>query len=205
LENEGGPKGLPFGGAVVLDDNMSSAHARLKAATAAAHERVERHARIVERLGDRLQQGALLSGFYALHAQVEAAAAPWLADHPGLDFVARRRTPLLEEGLAQLGVTPPEIGDALTAGSPAEALGLLYVVEGATLGGKVIRKSLAASGGDPAEFDFLDPYGEATGSRWRAFLAVLDEVADPDVDDAVGGALRGFRLAEEHLCGGAAR
>lgn len=182
---------------------MSSAHARLKAATAEAHERVERQARIVERLGDRDQQGALMSAFYALHAEVEAAAAPWLENDPSLDFTGRLRTPLLRESLDQLGLAPPPVTAAVTAASRAEALGLLYVVEGATLGGKVIRKSLAALGEVPAGLEFLDPYGEATGARWRAFLQVLDEVAEPEVEGAVDGAVRGFELAEHRLCGAA--
>jgi heme oxygenase (biliverdin-IX-beta and delta-forming) len=179
---------------------MSQVHARLKCATADAHERVERRARIVERLGERAEEARLIAAFYVLHGEVEAAAAPWLLDHAALDFEARRRTPLLRAGLKARGVAEPSLC-ALTAGSAAEAIGLLYVVEGATLGGKVIRKALSASGGDLAGLEFLDPYGEAAGARWRSFLAVLEEVAGPDPQRAVDGALRGFRLAEQHLCG----
>ena len=178
---------------------MSDVHARLKTATADAHERVERRARVVERL-QGAEQGAMVAGFYALHAEVEAASAPWLRNHSALGFETRRRMPLLRRSLEALGVEPPPVNQAVTAASPAEALGLMYVVEGATLGAKVIRKILTAGGGSLAGLEFLDPYGEATGAQWRAFLAVLDDVADSDPDAAVEGALQGFRLAEHHLC-----
>lgn len=181
---------------------MSQVHARLKSATSDAHERVERRARVVERLLDEGEQVALMAGFYALHAEVEAAAAPWLQDHPALDFESRRRTPLLRKSLDALGVDPPSVIEAVRAANPAEALGLMYVVEGSTLGGKVIRKALAAGGGDLQGLEFLDPYGDATGARWRAFLAVLADLDADDLDAAVDGALQGFRLAEQHLCGG---
>jgi heme oxygenase len=178
---------------------MSEVHARLKTATATAHVQVERRARVVERL-QGADQGALVAGFYALHAEVEAAAAPWLHDHPALGFETRRRTPLLRKSLDGMGVAPPPVNAAVTAANPAQALGLMYVVEGSTLGGKVIRKALAAGGGSLAGMEFLDPYGDATGAQWRAFLAVLDDIAQGDLDAAVDGALQGFRLAEQHLC-----
>lgn len=179
---------------------MPEAHDLLKTATADAHERVERQARVVERLRVNDEHAALMTGFYALHAEVEAAAAPWLRDHPGLDFESRRRTPLLRRSLDALGVEPPPVTAAVTADSPAQALGLMYVVEGSTLGGKVIRKSVAASGVSLEGLDFLDPYGEATGAQWRAFLAVLNDLPEGEIGAAVDGALQGFRLAEQHLC-----
>jgi len=50
---------------------------------------------------------------------------------------------------------------------------------------------------------FLDPYGERTGERWRAFLDVLADAAhDPQTQEAaIAGALAGFRHAELRLCG----
>jgi heme oxygenase len=182
---------------------MSQVHARLKVATADAHGRVESRARVVERLGDIAEQTALTAAFYVLHTEVEAAAAPWLSDHPALDFEARRRTPLLRRHLEALGAPAPRVTEAAKAESSAEAIGLLYVLEGATLGGKVIRKTVAAGGGDLAGLDFLDPYGDATAARWRAFLAVLDDVGQADPDAAVRGALQGFELAEQRLCAAA--
>lgn len=179
---------------------MSQVHVRLKTATADAHERVERQARVVERLQDGTEQAALMTGFYALHAEVEAAAAPWLRDHPTLDFDARRRTPLLRRSLEAWGVQPPPVAESVTADSPAQALGLMYVVEGSTLGGKIIRKTVVASGGSLDGLEFLDPYGDATGARWRSFLAVLADLDEGDVEATVDGALQGFRLAEQHLC-----
>lgn len=182
---------------------MSRTHEKLRSATAEAHERVENRARVIERLADAAERPALMAAFYALHAEVEAAAEPWLGDHPELDFEGRRRTPMLRESLDALGLAAPALTGAVTATSAAEAMGLLYVVEGATLGGKVIRKRLSARGGDLAGLAFLDPYGEAVSERWRTFLDVLDGVGEADSEAAVSGALQGFRLAEQRLCGDA--
>ena len=90
---------------------------------------------------------------------------------------------------------PPPVG------SLGEALGLLYVLEGSTLGGKVIRRQVEASGGDMAGLTFLDPYGAQAGERWRSFLAVLDRAAGAEPEGAVAGARAGFRHAELRLCG----
>lgn len=144
----------------------------------------------------------LVQGFWRLHRDIEDATAPWLAELPGLDFEARRRTRLLRADLDALGAAPDdEPGDPLPVGSVAEALGVLYVAEGSTLGAQVIRREVAARNGDFTGLAFLDPYGERTGERWRGFLAVLDRMTgrDQEAEASVAGALAGFRHAELRL------
>jgi heme oxygenase len=81
-------------------------------------------------------------------------------------------------------------------------LGFFYVLEGSTLGGKIINRKVEADGGDLTGLSFLSPYGARTGERWRSFLAVLDEA---DVDEAatgaiVAGGVRAFETAIDWLC-----
>jgi heme oxygenase len=88
-------------------------------------------------------------------------------------------------------------------GSEAEALGLLYVTEGATLGGRTILRSLAAQGVNLRGLAFLDPYGGQTGAMWMRFRSVLSQSLGTDeirISGAVRGALRGFAFAELCLC-----
>lgn len=146
---------------------------------------------------------ALVERFHGLHTETEAALEPWLAELPGLDFEARRRAPRLARDLQVLGGQAPAApADPIVVGGVGEALGRMYVLEGSTLGGRVIRRSLEAQGDGMAGLGFLDPYGDQVGERWRSFLAVIDGQAcsAADTEAMVAGALAGFRHAELWLC-----
>jgi heme oxygenase len=184
---------------------VSDVHQRLRAATRADHERLESRADLLRRVKTSRGRSAVVQRFWRLHAEIEASVTPWLEDLDGLDFDGRRRTQRLAADLATLGVDAPSArpqGPKVT--SIAEALGFLYVLEGSTLGGRTIRRSLQAQGSDMCGLSFLDPYGEQTGERWRAFLAVLDRAArtTESVEAAVRGAVAGFRHAERRICEG---
>jgi heme oxygenase len=81
---------------------------------------------------------------------------------------------------------------------------MLYVLEGSSLGARVIRKQAAAQGQDMTGLSFLDPYGAAVGERWKAFTAVLARECPADdhqaVEDVVRGGVAGFACAESWLC-----
>lgn len=176
----------------------SDAHRRLRDATQDDHQRLESRVDILRRVATPAGRRRLVERFSGLHADAEAALAPWLADHPGLDFEARRRSShLLRDLRAVGGAAPPP--EPIVVHSVGEALGLMYVLEGSTLGGRVIRKQVTASGQDMAGLSFLDPYGERVGERWKSFLAVLGDEADTEA--LVAGAVAGFRHAEDRLCG----
>ena len=182
---------------------INAIHNRLRAATQAEHQWLEDRARILERIGSPDSRRRLVAQFHRLHADIEAAASPWLAELAGLEFAARRRTPLLAEDMADLGLPiPASERGSIEARSPPEALGLMYVVEGSTLGGRVIRREVASRGVDMVGLGFLDPYGDRVGERWRSFLAVLEgAVQTPvDTDAVVAGACAGFQHAELRLC-----
>lgn len=175
---------------------ISDAHRRLREATQADHQRLEGRIDILRRAGTPSGRRRLVEDFAGLHADAEAALAPWLGSLPGLDFDARRRSTCLARDLAAVGGAPPPPRPIAVRGV-AEALGLMYVLEGSTLGGRVIRKQLAALGQDMTGLSFLDPYGEAVSARWRAFLAIVDV---QDARAVAAGAVAGFREAEYRLC-----
>ena len=183
---------------------MSDAHRRLRAATQRDHDRLEARLDILARIATPEGRRAMVQGFHGFHATTEAALTPWLASLPGLDFQARRRSVQLAADLARLGGDGgPPVEAAITVASVGEALGRMYVLEGSTLGGRVIRRTVEARGDSMEGLAFLDPYGERAGERWRAFLAVLDAEAGTtgDVEAMVRGAVAGFRHAELWLCG----
>jgi heme oxygenase len=126
-------------------------------------------------------------------------------DVPGLQFERRRRLAGLAASLMRLGAAmpvnappPPRL-----PGSRSEALGLLYVLEGSTLGGRVILRQLASTGMDLDGLGFLDPYGSESGRMWRQFLELLEihvSGSETGIEQAVIGARNGFEWAEACLC-----
>ncbi len=103
----------------------------------------------------------------------------------------RRKACLLARDLRALGTSAAEVAalprfaDLPTLETPAEALGCLYVLEGATLGGQVVARLVAGRFG----FDrgsgcaFFASYGERVGSMWRELGAALVTFTDTTGDD----------------------
>jgi heme oxygenase len=170
--------------------------ASLRRATGELHQSLEQRLDALSHLSDAPRRDALVRRYAALHGPAEQALEPFLADLPDLEFNSRRRAPFLPQGGPYLDFPQPA--------TTAEALGMLYVLEGSTLGGRFILKSLAKGGADTSALKFLDPYGEETGRKWRAFLAVIERETAGDpilVDEACTGAVAAFRHAETVLCG----
>jgi heme oxygenase len=119
----------------------------------------------------------------------------------GVDPVARAKTPLLALDLRALGEGDPAAlplcRELPLAASTAAALGCMYVLEGASLGGQIISRHLGARLGiTPASGGrFFHGYGERTGEMWRAFgVAVTGfAVTAGAQDEAVQAAIETFR------------
>jgi heme oxygenase len=160
-------------------------HAMLRAATAAAHEALHHLAAFaaladgrIDRAGYRVLLGRLL-GF---HAPIEAAIAACLGEHAfDLDLSRLQRAKLLRDDLAALGATQATI-DTLKLmpvpafGAPAQAMGALYVLEGATLGGRRLALGLdplLGRGTLPGR-RFLLAGADPQRPAWREVRAALD-------------------------------
>jgi heme oxygenase len=100
-----------------------------------------------------------------------------------LDLEARRKCVLLERDLKALGRGGERLERLPVCAAPvlrelSAALGAMYVVEGATLGGQVLLRHLRVQQPELAACAArgLTGYGGATGERWRAFVEVLEDV-----------------------------
>jgi heme oxygenase len=145
-----------------------SAHAALRAATAANHERVDR---LFSQLDLGLDAAYLLflTAQAAAHLPIEDAMEAAGVSALIVDWPDRRRSDLLLADLAELGVEPPSAVPAPTlAGEPA-ILGAAYVLEGSRLGGAFLKRGLKPH----APRRFLAA-AQSPGA-WRKLLAKLDE------------------------------
>jgi heme oxygenase len=176
---------------------------RLRAATGELHRQLEGDLDILAHLAigpARLRQVLRYRAFYT---GAEAALAPPLAGVSDLETSLGARTACLAADLQALGAEPAIASRdivALSVANRAEALGLLYVVEGSGLGGKVILRQLAAHGAPLTGLTFLDPHGADAGRVWARLLAVLarDLTSEADLAAAATGAIKGFAFA--HAC-----
>lgn len=165
----------------------------LREGTRAEHDRLEDGLRLTGP-GLTLERYCLiLSRFHGFWAGWEPHVAAALADDAFL--APRRRLGLLRDDLRALGVAP----DSLPVCPPpplhgrGEAMGSLYVMEGSTLGGRVILKGLERIGVPPDARSYLAGNGEATGAMWRAFLERLEAEVD------AGAVLRGAKATFKTL------
>jgi heme oxygenase (biliverdin-IX-beta and delta-forming) len=176
--------------------------AQIRAVTRSVHERLEHRLDAIKRFSDPLLRIDLIQRFAAFYLPAKSALAGHLMDIRDLDFMARSRR-LVPYGL--VGNRPlPNFPAPETA---AEALGMLYVLEGSTLCARVILRTLSDLDVEVSDLAFLDPYGVETGSRWRSFLLVLERETSGDhlcIEHACRGAVVAFEHAESVLCEGLA-
>jgi heme oxygenase len=162
----------------------STLPAALRAGTAERHARTESLVPILDPALTLAGYAAILARFHLAYAPLEAALARVPAWPAGFDLTPRRKRALLERDLAWLrsrGVVasvPARDGVEAAPAAPTlpAALGMLYVLEGATLGGQVILRHVAPrlGVGPDAGASFYAGYGAETGRMWRAFGTMLD-------------------------------
>ena len=171
----------------------------LRSTTRDLHDGLEARLDVFTRVADPLRRRDMVGRFLAFYRPAEAALARLLSDEPDLEFDARRKVPALERDAATLRAAAPPDAPLSLPTDRAEALGFLYVLEGSTLGGRVIDKQLRLRGLSPEGLSFFQGYGEATGARWKAFCAVLERADDRAA--AARGARSAFVQMEAWMCG----
>lgn len=171
----------------------------LRLTTRDLHDGLEARLDVFTRVADPRRRRDMVGRFLAFYRPAEAALARLLGDEPDLEFEARRKVPALERDAATLRAAAPADAPLSLPSDRAEALGFLYVLEGSTLGGRVIDKQLRVRGLSPEGLSFFQGYGEATGTRWKAFCAVLERADDKTA--AARGARSAFVQMEAWMCG----
>lgn len=161
----------------------ASLHARLREATAGAHQALERDLDWEARTATLSGYRDLLARMRGFHAGFEPAIGKAVADE---DFFGpRRRLGHLDADLRRLGLEGAAIQALPTVlpiamAGPAAGLGALYVLEGSTLGGQQIGRSIVERHGPDVEraCSYYLGYGRAIGPMWNDFRARLDTLSD---------------------------
>jgi heme oxygenase len=154
----------------------------IRARTAALHSQVEVALGLPGAIRTRHDYGAWLGRFLGLYAPLEhvlAAFPDW--NSRNLALPSPSHSERLVSDLAALGVDPADLPRADSTLLPemptfAHALGVLYVLEGSTLGGRLILRDVQARLGTAIDgaTGFLGGRGEMAGAMWRGFRAALD-------------------------------
>lgn len=173
---------------------------RLKLETAAEHAAIESATGVLSPALGLQQYRAYLErtfGFYlAVEAQLRQLGVWEALDLPATE---REKLPLLAEDLVLLGNMEPASIRACNAppafATVAEAVGGAYVLEGSTLGGRVISRHVQGLLGPDVPRSFLDCYGPDTTANWRSFRGALQRFAGTrEIEDRViAGARETFR------------
>ncbi|MCB8819026.1 biliverdin-producing heme oxygenase [Microvirga rosea] len=164
---------------------------RLKVETRSAHDRIEKVVDLDRHTATLADYRHLLKRFYGFHSVWEEAAGPLISDREF--FRQRRKTALLARDLQQLGMTRDEIAQLprchplMPLAGEAAALGSMYVIEGSTLGGAIIAKTVERRLGLNPETGcaYFRSYGRETSLMWKSFGARLLEISSATADDLI--------------------
>ncbi len=152
---------------------------QLKAATADLHQEVENKMSAVLFQDDLRPESyqQLLAGMYSVYEDMENAVCRF----PSLNELMTDRSKLkwLESDLLflshQTGFTPSRPPSDSLQVEEGTAWGMMYVMEGATLGGAVISRHLANYSWVSDDcLSFFVSYGDQRGKMWKAFIDSLE-------------------------------
>lgn len=178
----------------------------LRTETAENHKKLESLMFVNEIMNNSLsieQYKKLLTVNYTIHQKLENALANMLdADiAAALEMNSRLKLSALEKDLNYWGIdslTLPGLDFELylPQKNTAEVLGALYVLEGATLGGNVIKRHILVNPNFKDKDDGLNyygVYGEELSTKWKIFVSVLNErVKESDYEHCINSANQTF-------------
>ena len=140
----------------------------IKEATKSNHQALEKKLIAkIKAIRNKEDYGELLVIFYEFFGGLECILEERMELSNLPDYLNRRKTSALADDLKHLGISLPlfATGDALPQiNNHSEALGVLYVIEGSTLGGPIINKMVSRQLNDVniSEQSFFNGYGEKT-------------------------------------------
>ena len=152
---------------------------QLKKATFQTHIALER--RLLEkiyRIQTTEQYVEFLSLLFGFYDAVENAVGQYVDSSSVVDFGSRRKAKRLLDDMSVFSASTPVAMhrcDIPTIKSFYSALGALYVMEGSTLGGRVIARIIARQIHQDSGFSFFYSYGNEVEQMWLRFKQCLQQ------------------------------
>lgn len=152
---------------------------QLKDHTRVSHAMLEK--RLLHRVADVQNVDdyqTLLSILYGFYGALESVVQPWFVGHRKHDFDKRRKAWRILDDIKNLGRAEyvPDLCTSLpVVDNYHAALGVMYVVEGSTLGGPIIARLLQMRLNSDRVMSFFSAYGNESGTMWAAFRQLLSE------------------------------
>lgn len=172
----------------------------LKKKTESQHLRIETDLDLLSPQFDLHRYQSLLQRFLGYYSPWEEAVQKSI---PSL-LVGRSKVENLHADLRYLN---PDLSSVTLCDSipqletRAQVLGSLYVVEGSTLGGQILRRHFVQKFGFTDQgCRFFSGYGDRTGSMWKQFGQMVNGLPSGESDEAVGAAIATFESMHDWLC-----
>lgn len=149
---------------------------------------------------------AYLAALFGVTVACEDQIFPSIS-HIITDLRDRYKSRLIIDDLLATGFSEAEI-DALPVyrfefSSVAEALGIMYVLEGSTLGGKILYRHVHEVLGLTPEngASYFWGYGAQTGNLWKSFISSLTQFVDEhdERDAVIASAKKTFTIIDNWL------
>jgi heme oxygenase len=148
----------------------------------------------------------LLLAYFQLYAVLETRIHYYLERHScSFQYTDRNKLPWLTKDLLFFHEEIPEIDaqrwDFPAIENKAQLTGVLYTLEGSTLGGQHISRCLEKSHGLTSDSGacFFNGYREQTLSMWQVFLDFAESLPVPEHAEAARSACQVFELFEKVL------
>lgn len=172
---------------------------RLRLETRGEHDAVERVLDLMDTSLTRAAYRQTLTQFYGFYYPLEAALQTDCMLSLAALLPRLNKTTLLQQDLHHLGVAAKELPlcrDLPPLRTHAQVLGCMYVLEGASLGGRMISQHVQATLGvtPTTGGSFFEGYGAGTAQMWQAMRQMLLKGA-PDrqsENDIVANAIATF-------------
>jgi heme oxygenase len=134
------------------------------------------------------EYASLLKLFYGYFGGLETLINNVIDNNLLTDSDQRRKTQAIANDILALGEAVPAKAsgnDLPRINDHLEALGALYVIEGSTLGGKIISKMMLQQLGTDKGMSFFAGYGDKTEQMWDTFKQALNSQAQNPEQEAV--------------------
>lgn len=183
----------------------------LKTSTQEAHHSIEQKVQLTLLINDKSTYLKLLKAFYGYYKNLEASFFPFeqeLQNQFNINLKERLKINHLISDLKYFGTTAAEIASLKTCqkiplvNSLYDLMGVLYVLEGSTMGGQIITRILQKNHLTDKEFNgghFFRSYEENTMQMWADFKGTLDKMPPHKNQEILARAEETFSTMENWL------